>query len=167
MTITQPETGYLAGGNPYYEAAYLQAYIGSGGVWQRPISTEISPSSPSRRSRPRASAPLHGNQPPSAAAYRTRPEPARNPRPRWILPAIFAAVLVSMAAYAVTRVVAGIHAAAADVQGLHLDVPWPAVALVASVLLVRWAFRAGQYHRGWMHARGIRQSHWRSIRGRH
>lgn len=38
-------------------------------------------------------------------------------------------------------------------------------ALVAAVLVSKVSFRAGQYARGWGHARGIRKAHWAAIQG--
>lgn len=41
---------------------------------------------------------------------------------------------------------------------------WPVV--IGGALVAAAAFRAGQYHRGYAHARGIRRSHWAQIQGR-
>ena len=52
---------------------------------------------------------------------------------------------------------------AATKVGVAIAVPL-VIGLAVGVLV---GFKAGQYHRGYMHARGIRQSHFNAIRGGH
>lgn len=69
-----------------------------------------------------------------------------------------ALALLGLGIYKVTRTLGALE------PGAIVSAPVIGLGLAAGLLV---GFKAGQYHRGWMHARGIRKSHWKAIRGEH
>lgn len=85
---------------------------------------------------------------------------------RWA--GVAGAILIVLAAlaYAVDRLVARTTETLTAIGHGNLDgIPWVPVLLIGALLGLRVAFKAGQYWRGYQHARGIRRSHWSAIRG--
>lgn len=117
------------------------------GMWQRDVTSK----------RPGARLPLHRMPatPPAGTHHTRHVTPAR------VGVALGVLAVLGMVAYAVTRLAVGVQAVAS------VGIPgwvWPFAA--GALLVGRISFRAGQYARGYGHARGIRRSHWASIQGK-